>query len=162
VFLAPLCYFLRRKGVIVMKSQHTIRSRADLDDLNPYRRQGRRLRFQEIKLAIPSLSPSDLAAKEERLNRAYFACGCAEATLFGLAALIGIGIWITLRPVGWMGLTWSDLGYTATAFFLATGAGKWVGLQRARWSLRREVVELGRYLKEEPREPIPSGRCGIS
>jgi hypothetical protein len=140
----------------------TIRSRSDVERLNPYRRGEPSLGFRQIRLAAPAMPQAEVNAREDRLNRLFFSCGCAEATVFGLVALGGVVAWMTLRPQGWAGLAWSDLAYTIAAFFLAAGAGKGIGRLRARHALRREIAQLIPHLAHDKRdEQLHRAPCGV-
>ena len=139
----------------------TIRSSDDLLQLGRYARGGR-LRLREIKLEVPDLSDAERAAEEERLNRLYFACGCGEATIVGLAGLAAAVIWMAARPGGWADLSWWDLAYAVGAFFVGTGVGKWIGLQRARFALARELQGLRSHFKEKRPPPAKEARCAVS
>jgi hypothetical protein len=144
------------------KSIMTIRSRGDLEHLNPYRRDGGRLSFRQIKLDIPDLPHPDLAAREERINRLFFDCGCAEATGLAIVALLAVFAWILFRPAGWSAVSWSDLGFVVVAFFVAAGVGKGIGRLRARYMLRRELAVLKRYFKDaESSESLLRVPCGV-
>ena len=131
----------------------TIRGVAELDLLNPYRRS--RPRFRRIKLDVSGVSDADRALREQRLNRYYFACGCPEATIFTLIALVAASAWLILGP-GWSALTWQHAAYALAAVALASGAGKGLGVMRARYRLRSEVENLRQLLRPraavEPQE----------
>ena len=114
-------------------------------------RTGRRRRAAgPIALALPGLSEAESNARATRLNKAYFACGCAEATAAGLAGIVAFALWANVaggdRPL------WQTLLLGLGAFFVAGGVGMWVGRRRADAALRREVeaaakaagVDLGR------------------
>jgi len=146
----------------MQRSALTIRTWADAQRLNPYRRDRERRGISAIKLDIPSLPASDVAAKEKELNRLYFACGCSEATAFGLTALIGMGIWLASRPGGWDDLAWIDIGYVVGGFFAATGVGKFVGRLRARRALQSALDDLHPHFKDrKPPVSMDSARCGV-
>ncbi len=129
----------------------TIRSRADLRLLGPYHRAtGRRIR--DIKLVIPSQPPADVEARQSRLKQLMFACGCGEATAFGIIAAVGFVTYLFLHT-GIGRWSWMDLARLLLVFFLASGLGKWIGRSRAKQALRREIRDLERFFPEEP----PSG-----
>jgi hypothetical protein len=139
----------------------TIRSSADLAQLGRYAR-GPRMPFRAIRLAVPGLTEAERTNKEAHFNRLYFSCGCAEATVLGLAGLVGVALWITFRPGGWATLWWWDLVYALGAFFLASGLGKWFGLQRARLALSREIMDLSGRLGHDVPPAGERARCAVS
>jgi hypothetical protein len=148
-----------------MKAQTvlTIRGVADLDMLNPYHRA--RVGFRRIKLDVPGVSDVDRELQEQRINRDYFACGCAEATIFTLIALVAAPVWLVFS-LGWEAITWRHAAYALGSVVLASGVGKGIGVMRARHRLRREVEWL-RHLLRPRAEPEPEDgkiptirRCG--
>jgi len=147
------------------RSALVIKSLSDLASLNPYHRRDKdaKRRHSEIKLQLADLTPAEIAAREKRINRLYFDCGCSEATAFGLAALVGVGAWLFFRPGGLSAFSPVDAVYFIVGFLLASGLGKWVGRLRARRALQVEVDGLRTYLGAEAKPShISHAKCGIS
>lgn len=105
-------------------------------------RTGRRRLAGGIAIDLDGLSEDERDAREAPINKAYFACGCAEATaagLLGLALFIGWAI-----GGGGDAPLWQNVLLGALVFFAAGGLGKFVGRSRANAALRREVEALAK------------------
>lgn len=103
-------------------------------------RSGRRRIAGRIELAFGSLAEPDRAAAEERINKAYFACGCGGAAIGALVGLAAFIVWATAIGEASM---WLDAILGVLVFFVGGGIGKSVARRRANATLRREVEALG-------------------
>jgi hypothetical protein len=97
---------------------------------------------------------------ERRINRQYFACGC-DASALGLIAGVALYLaWMALRPGGFAGTSWIDLGIGFAVVLATAFVGKLVGLARAQRRLNQAIAAIAR---EWPAEPWPQGQfpvCG--
>jgi len=114
------------------------------DDLRALEKDARtrRRRAKAVALELPGMKAEDQRRAERRINKAYFACGCAEATVLGLVGLAASIGWLVLQKGGVAALPWTSWLLPLVVFVAATGIGKWLGLVRARFALRREVENL--------------------
>ncbi|HEX8571321.1 MAG TPA: hypothetical protein VF759_01070 [Allosphingosinicella sp.] len=105
-------------------------------------RTGRRHLTGRIEIDLQGVPEKAREAHEDRINKAYFACGCAEAAMVGLAGLAAYAGWAATRDNGqqW----WVHLLLGAAAFFVAGALGKLIGRRRADAQLRREVEALAK------------------
>jgi hypothetical protein len=103
-----------------------------------------------IKLDAPKMGESERAAWEKRLNRAFHACGCGEASLGTLVGLIASGTWVGIRIVNTGGTGLGDLFIVLAGVVIGTTFGKIAGLVRAEAKLHRLVRELQTEWKAEP------------
>ena len=142
-----------------------ITSAADLRALDKDARTRRRRRAKAIAIELPGVKIEDQRRAERAINKAYFACGCAEATLFGLVGLAAAIGWLVLRtgPIGALPWTWWLL--PLAVFAAASGIGKWLGRARARSALRREIDNLaavsGMRLEPEPAAGAAKAVCAV-
>lgn len=132
----------------------TIDSLQSLYPLQQDIRSGRRHRFREIRVAVPQLSDEENRVWNQRIEAAYFACGCGEGAAAGVLGLLGYGVWavVSAAPPGWLDLVW-----LFAVFFVASGVGKAIGLARARRSLAATVAGLEDLLgdRKAVRDPRP-------
>ena len=119
-----------------------ITSASDLRGLDQDARTRRRRRARAIVLDLPGINADEQRQRERRISRAYFACGCAEATVLGFAALLAAIGWLALGNGGFGAATWTSWLWPLAAFAAGTGVGKWLGLAWARIALRREINDL--------------------
>ena len=122
--------------------------------LGPYAKRDKH-RIDRIELALPGIADAEQRSHEDRLNRHFFACGCAEGTALALIALVGTAAWLGLRdaPLGW-----GAIGVVLAAFVGGMGLGKWIGLKRAESRLATEVAAIkAKGPKPEPRSD--AARC---
>lgn len=133
----------------------TIDSLESLDPLRDELRRGSRRRFNRIRLRLPALSSSENAGWEDRLERGYLACGCAEAGALGAISIVVGASWVAFDGVAFTG---SQGLWLLVIFFLATGIGKAIGLARARSRLRADVATLCAVIgnREQHRSPEAS------
>jgi len=104
-----------------------------------------------VHLELPHLTPVESVEWERRIQRSLSACGCGTAAAFLLLALTGYTAtwWLgcSLLPSG----TLARLGLGLLVVAGATGAGKVLGLLRARAQLKRAVTDLDRMVSERAR-----------
>jgi hypothetical protein len=88
---------------------------------------------------LDALPEQEAETARRRLARLDTACGCAEGAALAFAALI-LYLLIGMELVGGGGLAQAGIG--AAIFILAAGAGKTLGLMRARYARDRLLDEL--------------------
>src|SRR5918996_394832 len=84
------------------------------------RRAGPR-KFTGFVVRVPDATDATNDEWRKRIERDYFACGCAEGTWAALIAVAGCIGWALFRPGGWSALSWTDGLVLAGAFIAATG-----------------------------------------
>lgn len=112
-----------------------------------------------IKIESEALADDRRSAWEKRLNHAYRACGCGEASLGTVTGLIFAGVWIGLRISDGSGFDTGSGLILAGSAIVGTAFGKVVGLLRAEARLRHLVKEIKAEWKAEPRPVVDIG-CG--
>ncbi len=144
----------------------SIEEAGDLRALALDARSGRRRTARRVVLGLSAIPPEELELRGKRINRAYYSCGCAEGTAFGFLALITYIGWLALGEGGFAAVGWPYWLGLLAVFIAGTGAGRWLGLARARTALRREVDELvaRSTLRIEPTDDPekPRAPCGHS
>ena len=113
----------------------------DLQLLWTRTRSGRRLVLGRIAVQLPGLSQEERDGFEQRINKAYFDCGCVEAAILGFAGLAAYLVWAAGASDTSL---WLKLPGAALIFFLAVGVGKVIGRLRATRALRDELSKLAR------------------
>ena len=105
-------------------------------------RTSRRHLTGRIEIGLEGVPESARDGHEARINKAYFACGCAEAAVVGLAGLAAYAGWAATRDSGQV--WWVQVLLGAAVFFVAGALGKLIGRRRADAALGREVEALAR------------------
>lgn len=129
-----------------------IRSQDQLDELAAEVAGNLHRRHAGFEIEVADMDGAERRRWQARLQRGYFACGCAAATVGGFAALAG---WLGYRIVvaGGIGaLRWTDAALALLAFVVGTGLGKAVGRRQARSRLLHTIDQL--------RERVPAGASG--
>ncbi len=131
-----------------------IDSRATLRPLRDEVRNGLHRGFRGFTLLAPPLLPDERAAWKARLEKDYFACGCGEATVAALVALLAYFGWRIAGDAGLGGLGAMDVAGAFAAFVAGTLVGKVFGRRRARARLAHSIETLAALLPEgaAPRE----------
>ena len=144
------------RGVVL-----SIVSAADLIELSPYRR--RAAPIARIEVRTPGLPEADCASYEKRLNRHYFACGCGEASVAGIAGVVAAALWVGAAVDGWADLSWHHPLLVVAAFFIATGIGKFAGRLVSQHRLAHTVAALRSELMPPPADEthVHGPRCGF-
>lgn len=99
-----------------------------------------------LLLRFPGVPPERLLRWQRTLNSRFNACGCSTGAAFGLGALLAAVIWQS-KLGGWDFEHWGGFALRAVLGMLLGGAlGKGIGIQLARWDLRRVAHSIQRGL----------------
>ncbi|MGE0096321.1 MAG: hypothetical protein AB7M05_05870 [Alphaproteobacteria bacterium] len=139
----------------------SIRSVADLMRLSAYRPRTKPIR--RIEVHISGISESERASYEKQLNRHFFACGCAEASVAAILGTVGAIVWIALTVDSWSDLSWHQPALLAGTFIIATGIGKFTGRLISRFRLEQTKSALRKTLAPPDAGPSHAhdDRCGF-
>ncbi|MCB8823323.1 hypothetical protein [Microvirga rosea] len=103
-----------------------------------------------LRLETTAFAADERASWEKRLNRAYHACACGEASLGMITGVLIAIVWVGLRiaTIGSIGIT--DGAIVLGSAVAGTVIGKILGLFRAQVRLRRLVNALQTQWRSEP------------
>ncbi|MEM9716494.1 MAG: hypothetical protein AAF826_08255 [Pseudomonadota bacterium] len=130
----------------------------DLLDLEREIRTGRRRHRSVLKVDIKGISKEESGKLSNDLTRNYYACGCAEATFAGFAALIATGAlgYLNYDSFG----LWPVLGFGILGFFGGVFLGKSLGLSIAKVRLHRMAKRLRDHVGPAQLDPSkPTAAC---
>lgn len=145
-----------------MKSKAVIISdRQSLEELQMQADRSWGARHRKIKVAFEGLPDDENYQWQKKIEKWYYACGCAEATVTGLIGLVAFGASLFLQQGGIRAFNWWDIPLTGLVFIAATGLGKLIGLVRARLNLVRTLeafeTELVQRKIIKPDQPPTEG-----
>lgn len=126
----------------------SISTAEDVNALAKDVRTGKRRHANEIIIRLDGLEKEQADQLSQEINKNYFACGCSEATVLGLAGLAAVLIWTGNHLESWRIFSWQDGLIVAGIFIIATGVGKAIGRLRARSALKTAVDKLISYAPE--------------
>lgn len=146
------------------KRELLIADRRSLELLTAELRHDTHRRFAGLRIEAEGLDTHERRRWQERLEKAYFDCGCAAATVLGFVCLGAAVIVRTASAGGLARLSWTDGLFVAAAFLAGTSTGKLLARRLTRRRLLRELDELHRLLPagEEKRGTPDHGICGVS
>lgn len=139
----------------------SIRSVTDLIRLSAYRPRTNPIR--RIEVQIFGMPEPERASYEKQLNRYFFACGCAEASVAAILGTIAAIVWIALTVDSWSDLSWHQPALLAITFVTATGIGKFTGRLISRYRLEQTKSALRETLAPPGAGPSHAhdDRCGF-
>jgi hypothetical protein len=139
----------------------SIRSVADLMRLTAYRPRTNPIRRIEVR--ISGISEPERASYEKQLNRHFFACGCAEASVAAILGNVAAIVWIALTVDSWSDLSWRQPALLAGTFVIATGIGKFAGRSVSRFRLEQTKSALRETLAQPGADSSHAhdDRCGF-
>lgn len=140
-----------------------IRDRDALDALSAELASNLHRRHAGFVVEVGDMDAAERQHWRDRLERGYFACGCATATAAGLAALAGFLIHRIASAGGIGSLRWADAGVAVLVFAIGTGLGKALGRRRARLRLLHAIDQLRARVPAGADRPVPwpPARCGL-
>jgi hypothetical protein len=112
----------------------------------PAHLRGRRLwrdrhRYNRLHLELETLTAAENRYWTGRLNAAYRACGCPEASL-GLVSGLGAYLFYLAGTRGFSASGWAEAGIGLLVAGASSAAGKLIGIIRARATFGRSLRRL--------------------
>lgn len=102
-----------------------------------------------VVLEMPQILSDQSLMWQERLNRRFGECGCTTGGITALLGLVGAVAWQFFNS-GWSLSSWPGFLIRVLLLTLAGGfVGKLLGIERARWQIRRLTAEIGRLTAVE-------------
>jgi hypothetical protein len=99
-----------------------------------------------LLLRFPGIAPERLQRWQRTLNSRFNACGCATGAAFGMGVFLATVVW-QWSLGGWGIAHWGAFALRALAgVFLSGALGKAIGIQLARWDLRRVAHNIQRSM----------------
>ncbi|RAI52871.1 hypothetical protein DOO74_15395 [Rhodobacteraceae bacterium AsT-22] len=147
-----------RKTTIVSTSDDVAALERDL-------RTHKRRQVGQLRLDIKGMDSERQNRLALEINRGYFACGCATATVLGIVGLIAGAAhgWSTHlgADAGWAGAA-RAAAWALGGFAIGTSLGKLIGKRFAAIRLGRAVGELRQHFGPEELPPEkPTARCAV-
>lgn len=105
-------------------------------------------RTSKIILNLDRLTPSETYSWQRKLNSLYSDCGCSTGAIAMFLSIVVYLLYLFFGPEGVSSISRTDGLIGVLVFFVSAGAGKVLGISRARWNFRRAVKKLVHRLQE--------------